>query len=41
MNKYKLLFIIVISIFIFPVMVNAETIQDYRNKIKAIELHLQ
>lgn len=37
MNKYKLLFIIVISIFIFPVMVNAETIQDYRNKIKAIE----
>ena len=37
MNKYKVLFIIIISIFIFPVVVNAETIQDYRNKIKAIE----
>ena len=37
MNKYKVLFIIIISISIFPVVVNAETIQDYRNKIKAIE----
>ena len=37
MKRYRVLIIVLVSLFLLPFSVNAETIADYRAKIKAIE----